>query len=149
MPITYRLATCEDIPILVKLRILLQEEEYQTSMDIEKSLYDFFETYLEKGTLFQYVGEIQGKIVSTGAILVQQAPPSFTNLTGKRAYLTSMYTFPEHRKNGYAHQILSLLIEETKKQNACDLWVISSEEGIPLYKGNGFQEKSNCLWKKI
>lgn len=83
----YRKATVDDINLLVEMRkIQLVDEGIKADKDIDNELKTFFQKKLAEGTLIQWVveEEEQNEIIATGAIVIYDFPPSYTNKSGKR-----------------------------------------------------------------
>lgn len=146
----YRKATLGDIETLVRLRkIQLIDEGLEPNTEIDGELFAFFENKLASGELIQWLAEDDGEIVGCGAVIFYDFPPSYTNVTGRKAYFANMYTKDDYRGQGIASHILNLLVEEVKKTGITNIWLIASTLGKPVYKKFGFQEADNILELKI
>ena len=137
----FRLASLEDIQLLIDLRRQLLIEEGQiVSCNIEEELKHFFEHQLSSNQYVQWLVEQNHNIMATGAIQFISFPPSYFNPTGIRGYISNMYTHVESRNKGIGKQLLNQLLAEAKKRNVYHLFLISSEMGKPLYQKMGFKE---------
>ena len=117
MDIKYRKAEIQDIPLFIETRkVLLIHEGIEPFVNIDKELEDFFYHVFNNNTIYQVIGYIDNQLVATGAICIYDYPPSYTNKTGKIAYVTNMYTDINYRKKGYATHILNLLEKEANKR---------------------------------
>jgi len=97
----FRKASQGDICRLAELRIKqLIDEGYPETTDILEDLKRYFTTSLENGSLICWVGEINGEILATAGICFYQLPSTFTNPSGRIAYITNMYTDKSYRKQG-------------------------------------------------
>ena len=70
----------------------------------------FFECKLSEGALIQWLVEDQGEVVACGAVLFYEFPPSYMNKTGKKAYISNMFTDENYRGRGIAKELLTKLI---------------------------------------
>lgn len=96
--LNYRKADHFDLEELVSLRKKqLIDERIEPSIAIDDELHQFFQTHLKDHTLVEWVLEDEGKIIATSAILFMDFPPTYTNKSGKKGYITNMYTAPEWR----------------------------------------------------
>ncbi|MEK4082076.1 GNAT family N-acetyltransferase [Solibacillus sp. FSL K6-1126] len=136
-----RLATTDDMEILIDLRKRLLVEEGQTvSSNIDEELRNFFEKQLNSGQFVQWIIEEDKNVLATGGIQFISFPPSYSNSTGIRGYILNMYTTPESRGRGLAKQLVERIFKEAQGRNVHHIFLISSPMGKPLYKKIGFKE---------
>ena len=137
----FRLASLEDIELLIDLRKQLLVEEGQiVSSNIEEELKRFFENQIASNQYVQWLVEQNHNVIATGAIQFISFPPSYFNPTGIRGYISNMYTHSESRNKGIGKQLLNQLLAEAKRRKVHHIFLISSEIGKPLYKKMGFKE---------
>lgn len=137
----YRLATTDNMELLIDLRKRLLVEEGQTvSSDIDEELRNFFEKQLNSGQFVQWIIEEDKNVLATGGIQFISFPPSYSNSTGIRGYILNMYTTPESRGRGLAKQLVERIFKEAQGRNVHHIFLISSPMGKPLYKKLGFKE---------
>ena len=137
----FRKAGLADIEELCKLRKQqLKDEGEYSKLNIDQGLYEFFYTKMIDETLIQWVVEANGLIVATGALLIMDFPPNFFNYSGKRGYITNMYTLDEYRGRGLAGAILERLLESAKAAKLTKLMLCASKMGKPVYRKFGFKE---------
>ena len=135
----FRKTSLEDIHRLAELRIKqLIDEGYPKTTDILEDLKRYFTTSLEDGSLVCWVGENNGEILATAGICFYQVPPTFSNPTGRIAYITNIYTDKTYRKKGEASYLLEQLIEEAKSQNYSSVRLHASIHGKGIYEKVGF-----------
>ncbi|MFL0584054.1 GNAT family N-acetyltransferase [Solibacillus silvestris] len=136
-----RLATTDDMEILIDLRKRLLVEEGQTvSSNIDEELRNFFEKQLNSGQFVQWIIEEDKNVLATGGIQFISFPPSYSNSTGIRGYILNMYTTPESRGRGLAKLLVERIFKEAQGRNVHHIFLISSPMGKPLYKKIGFNE---------
>lgn len=142
----YRKATIDDLDQLIRFRKKqLIDEGIEPSIDIDEELKDFFIKKLADKTLVQWVVETHGEIIASGGIVFYDFPPSYTNKTGKKGYITNMYTKEEHRGKGIATRMLTKLINEAKDRGISKIWLGASTLGRPVYNRYGFKETDEWL----
>ncbi|MDR4316721.1 GCN5-like N-acetyltransferase [Niallia circulans] len=142
----YRKATREDINLLMELRkFQLVDEGITADKDIDNELEDFFQRKLAEGSLIQWLVMEENEIIATGAIVIYEFPPTYTNKSGKKAYVTNMYTKNAYRGKGIATTLLTKLVEEAESLGIKKIWLGASKLGRPVYKKFGFKETDEWM----
>ncbi|WP_078394952.1 GNAT family N-acetyltransferase [Shouchella patagoniensis] len=142
----YRKATIKDINVLIDLRKKqLSDEGIKADGTINQELHQFFEVTLNDQSLIQLLVEEKDQIIACGAVMFYQFPPTYTNKSGRKAYITNMYTEKEYRGKGIATKILTKLVEETRQIGISNIWLGASMLGRPVYKKFGFTETDEWL----
>ncbi|MBI0581263.1 GNAT family N-acetyltransferase [Neobacillus cucumis] len=142
----YRKANINDIDQLVELRKKqLVDEGIEPNIEIDRELYVFFKNKLSDGTLVQWLVEDHEEIIGCGAVIFYEFPPSYTNKTGKKAYIANMYTNENYRGQGIATKLLTKLVVEVKSSGISKIWLGASKLGRPVYKKFGFRETDEFL----
>ncbi len=142
----YRKATTNDVAEMMKLRKRqLIDEGIEPSVNMDDELLSFFERKLRDGTLIQWLVEDQGEVVACGAVLFYEFPPSYTNKTGKKAYIANMFTDENFRGRGIAKELLAKLVKEVRAAGISKIWLGASEMGRPVYRKFGFIESDEYL----
>ncbi|RDW20919.1 GNAT family N-acetyltransferase [Oceanobacillus chungangensis] len=142
----YRKANIDDIDKLIELRKQqLVDEGIEPSGDIDKELNVFFHTKLSDSTLIQLLVEDKEEIIACGAIIFYEFPPSYTNKSGKKAYITNMFTKENYRGQGIATNLLTNLVDVAKESGISKIWLGASKLGRPVYKKFGFKETDEWL----
>ena len=141
-----RNATVDDANLLMEWRkIQLVEEGIKADKDIDKELEAFFQKKLAEESLIQWIVEEQTEIIATGAIVIYDFPPSYTNKSGKKAYVTNMYTKIDYRGKGIATGLFTKLVDEAKSLGITKMWLGASQLGRPVYKKFGFKETDEWM----
>lgn len=142
----YRKATLNDVEQLVELRkVQLMDEGIEPSQNIDAELRDFFQNKLQDGSLLQWVVEDQEEIIASGAVQFFEFPPSYNNKSGKKGYITNMYTKESYRGKGTATALLRKVVEGAKDAGVTKLWLGASKLGKPVYKKFGFTEADEYM----
>lgn len=135
----YRVATKQDIPVMCRIRKQqLIDEGIAPNTDIDEELSRFFEEKVTDGSLVEWLLEENGKVIATAAILFIEFPPTFTNATGVKGYITNMYTSPDYRGKGIATGMLHKLMDEAKHRSVHNILLHASILGRPVYEQFGF-----------
>ncbi|NHJ32645.1 MAG: GNAT family N-acetyltransferase, partial [Asgard group archaeon] len=94
-----RLATIDDIPQLIELRIeFLKEVRLEYPKEKEEEYRKILSNYLKKemtsDNFISWLAIANNEIVATSGLITIQRVPQFWNLSGKEAYIMNMYTKP-------------------------------------------------------
>jgi len=143
--LVFRRATLEDIPELVKFKLLLLDElnpnEDKTKLDtLKKELEKFFEDHIGTTEFISWLVEYEGEIVATSGLILWRVPPRYDCLHGKYGYISNMYTVPKARRNGISTELIKKLIEEAKILGIEILNLHATKDGIQMYRRFGFTD---------
>lgn len=146
----YRKASQADVDHLAELRIKqLIDEGYPETTDIREDLKNYFLTSLEKGSLICWLGVEKEIIQATAAVCFYQLPPTFSNPSGRVAYITNLYTNDAYRKQGIASHLLSQLIVEARSLNYTSVRLHASVHGKGIYEKAGFTDTDGYMAMKV
>ncbi len=144
----YRLATSDDLDLLVAMRLEFinvhaENEKYE---ELRKNCYSyFFNKAFKEGACDVVLAEEYGTCIGTGIVFYYDSVPSLFNPTGKNSYVTSMYVAPCYRCRGIGTEILERVIECAKKRGVTAMFLSASEMGRPLYEKRGFTDSKNGM----
>lgn len=142
----FRKATVNEIDQLIYLRKKqLVDEGIEPNQEIDTELKEFFTNKMSDGSLVEWIVEDNDEIIATGAIVFYEFPPTYTNKSGKKAYITNMYTKESYRGQGIATKLLTKLVAEAKTAGIIKIWLGASKLGRPVYKKFGFKEADEWL----
>lgn len=143
----YRFADSNDIDLLVQLRLdfLEMDKENKQYEVIKENCYSYFHNALSEGLSDVILAEDEEMVVGTAIIFYYQSVPSAFNMTGRNAYVTSMYVNEEYRRKGIATTMLKKLIDVSNKKGYPIIMLNASEMGKALYKKLGFTEILNGM----
>lgn len=139
-----RPARIEDIPVLVQFRSAMfadmgyADEAGHAAMNAAALAY--LQQAVPAGEYRGWVAEAGGQLIASGAYTYRQVAPSPKNISGRQAYILSVYTLPEWRHQGIARAILNALLEAIRAESIPAAYLTASEEGRPLYLSLGFEE---------
>ncbi|WFR55138.1 GNAT family N-acetyltransferase [Anaerocolumna sp. AGMB13025] len=141
--INYRKASAEDIEVLVSLRILMLKEGTELSAEFEKKLAENTRQYILEGfnnqTYQVLVAELNGEIVAMSGLTYYTLPPNDHCPNGKTAYIGSVYTKPNYRRQGIVSKLLDITVEEAKKSGCERLQLHTTDMGKTIYESYGFE----------
>jgi GNAT superfamily N-acetyltransferase len=144
--VKFRKATVNEIDQLIYLRKKqLVDEGIEPNQEIDTELKEFFTNKMGDGSLIEWIVEDNDEMIATGAIIFFEFPPTYTNKSGKKAYITNMYTKESYRGQGIATKLLTKLVAEAKTAGIIKIWLGASKLGRPVYKKFGFKEADECL----
>ena len=136
----YRLATLEDCPILVELRMEMRKE--RDAAFRREVLYDntlsFFCGNIASGHHVAFLCEDQDTAVATAGLSLFEMPPTSKLPCPKVAKLMNMYTLPAYRCQGIAHEMMKRIMDYAREINCGKIMLNSSDMGKPLYESFGF-----------
>lgn len=143
---TYKRAAHEDIDLLIDFRKKAQIESGACpNNNIDSELREYFEKAISNASFVSWIASENGDAVSSCGMCFYQLLPSFSNPSGKIAYITTVYTVPEYRRKGLASQLLAKTIDEAKARGYFIVKLHSSDDGKPLYKKFGFIEANGYM----
>ena len=148
--VTYRFAEINDINLLVSLRLEFLEivpsdniyEELKVNID------DYFKTKLLSGECEVILAENASEVIGTGIMFYYDSVPSINNITGKNAYVTSMYVHEKFRRQKVGSTILLKLLDKAKERDYKAIMLNASDIGRKLYEKHGFTDISNGMLYK-
>lgn len=149
-----RIATIDDIDILVELRIKLLNEsnsniEHCDLGKYSQALKDFYHSGLLNEKFIAYLAEDKGRIVATSMMCFYSITPLLFNLDGKIALLTDMYTIPQYRNMGYGMGLLNRIMEHAQRLGYMKVVLNATNSGRKLYEKYGFKDISGEMSYKF
>lgn len=143
----YRAATHDDIDLLVSQRMhfIDVDKSSKNYSQIKENCYSYFRQALVRETCDVILAENNGSCIGTGIVFYYDSVPSAFNITGKNAYITSMYVDPEYRRKGIGTEIVSRMIAKARERGYPIIMLNASDMGKPLYYKLGFSEINNGM----
>jgi len=145
---TFRKAELRDIDALVQLRADFMACFGPLDDKDREALKNYREFLLEgipDGTFVQWLAQTGDEIAATGSISFYRLPPTARRPNGRACYIGNMYTYPAHRNQGLAGEILRLLAEEARVAECHAILLHASDQGRPLYQAFGFEATENMM----
>jgi GNAT superfamily N-acetyltransferase len=133
-PMGLRLATKEDIPDLVRLRIAFLKVEKPEPNALKEGLLElalgnYFVRHLETGDLVCWVATDLGQIVAGAGICFNHYPPDFEAMEEEMAQLVNLYVLPGYRDDEMGQQLFAKLLEEAERREVSVITVQDTEMG--------------------
>ncbi len=143
--VQYDIANLSDIPELIRLRILYMIDDFGSISDKEKEsmedqLPGFFERELGK-KLIAFVARAEGRLVAAAYLLIIEKPANPFLPNGYDSEVFSVYTEEKYRGRGICTKLMSNMIEYAKEHHICRIDLMATDEGYPIYKKLGFEDK--------
>lgn len=148
--IEYRKATVDDIENISKIRaIFLSEVNNIDDEDERNDLYLSIKQYMGSAipneNFVSWLAIENDEIIGASGVSFYIYPPNQNCPNGKVAYISNMYTFPEHRKRGIASKLFDLTVEEAKKRSCLKIILNATDMGRGLYERYGFTDTKNDM----
>ena len=150
MTFSLRLATKEDISILIEFRIEFLKE-FQTGgkdedLDIfREHLGNYFRKHMNDTFLAWLAVDDENNIIATSGLAIIVKPPHLKNFTGKESYIMNMYTLPNWRRKGIGSALLEKLLEESKTRGINRVSLFATPTGRTLYEKYDFKTSEDFM----
>ena len=143
--IVYDVANLNDIPDLVRLRILYMIDDFGSITEeeregMEKQLPGYFERELGK-KLIAFVARAEGRLVAAAYLLIIEKPANPFFLNGLDTEVLSVYTEEGYRGRGICSQLMKNMMDYAAEQHLSRIDLVATDEGYPIYKKLGFEDR--------
>lgn len=137
----YRLAKRSDLETFLDLRMEFLEEVSQLKdpEGFRAASRRYLEAHMEGEDLLIFVAEENSRLAAGCAVCLTDALPLPSCPAGRRAELLSVYTRPQHRRQGHGERLLRLVLRELEARGAELIRLHATEAGYPMYGKLGFQ----------
>ncbi len=134
-----------EIDLLTEYRMaylteLQGEQSFEYREKLRKELNSYFNEALAEKRFFAYLAELNGEILSFGAMVIKKIPGDFNQSLYLEGDILNMYTIPKARKNGISALILDRLIVEARQRGISKISLHTTKDGEKLYRKFGFSE---------
>ena len=148
--IEYRKANVDDIEAISRIRVEFLSEVNYIDDEIERDkLFENIKRYMMKmipnKEFVSWLAIDNNKIIGISGVSFYEYPPNQKCLNGKVAYISNMYTYPEHRKRGIASKLFELTVEEAKERGCNKISLNTTDMGRGLYEKFGFTDTKNDM----
>lgn len=143
----YRIATKEDIDMLMSIRLEMLRKVNELSDDFvfSNELIANSKRYFLEGNQTTSIALKNGKVVACASMSYIEIMPTFSHPTGKRAHLMNVYTNADYRRRGVARKLVQILIDEAKGKRVTEISLDATELGRPLYEALLFCASDECM----
>lgn len=145
--IKYHITTAEDMELVVASRLQRLRIVNELGED-----YRFTEEFVEATRKFFSEGDQTTVLAMTGETVIGCATmcyinilPTLTHPTGGQGHLMNVYTMKEWRRQGIAHEMVSILIEDAWNRGITQLTLTATQDGRPLYEKLGFADSKKYM----
>ena len=143
----YRIANKEDIDLLMSIRL-----EMLRKINALSDNYVFSDEFIANSMRYFLEGNQttsialeKGKVVACASMSYIELMPTFSHPTGNRAHLMNVYTNDDYRRQGVAHKLVQILIDEAKEKGVTEISLDATDLGRPLYESLGFCASDECM----
>ena len=137
-------ATNQHIDILIRLRLDFLKEEMEVSKGdeclIRDQLDEYLKMHLPREDFFAILVKQGAEIASCAFLVVHQMPASPSFVSGQKATLLNVYTYPQFRRQGYARMAVVKAIEDVRASGVSIIDLSATQDGLLLYRQLGFKE---------
>lgn len=138
-----RLASIDDVDVIVELRGELQRETGELPQDRHLETVaaqrEWFSQHLAGEAFDAWLAEtVDGEVVACSGVALMDVPPYPENLAGQEAYVMNMYTRPAWRRRGIASQIVARIVADARARGVGKVWLRSEPNAERLYGTAGF-----------
>ena len=142
-----RAAPC-DVDVLVGLRLEMRRERETVPLTIPEDefallLKKYFTQAVNDGSFVSFIAWDGDTAAGCSGLSLMALPPSYGDLSGKKGYITNMYTRTEYRGQGLARKLLDELKRYAVEVGCSSLELNASAAGYPVYKKYGFSDVAN------
>lgn len=124
------------------MEIVPSDNEY---VELMLNIEDYFKAKLLSGECEVILAENASNVIGTGVMFYYDFVPSINNITGKNAYVTSMYLHENFRGQKVGNTILTKLLDRAKEKNYKVIMLNATDMGRKLYEKHGFTDISNGM----
>ena len=142
----YRIANKEDIDLLMSIRLEMLRKINALSDNyvfLDEFIANSMRYFLE-GNQTTSIALEKGKVVACASMSYIELMPTFSHPTGNRAHLMNVYTNDDYRRQGVAHKLVQILIDEAKEKGVTEISLDATDLGRPLYESLGFCASDEC-----
>ena len=139
-----RLATLDDIPVLVHQRVAMFAEILDPDEQGRPTMAEEFAAWVRERLISrEYVGfmaeDANAGVVAGAGLWLLPWPPGPVAGAGELGYILNVYTDVPFRHRGIAQRLMLAVLDYAREQGLSTLILHASEAGRPIYQRLGFQ----------
>ena len=146
-----RRALPEDLPVIVDYRINMFQTFVKDTYDwneIKAYEVKYFAEKMEQSLFAAWVADTgEGGIIACAAVSFYELAPKPWNQASKYAFISSMYTEPEFRRQGIGGKLLEEALTYSRSKEISYATLHASESGKSLYQSFGFSDTNEMRMK--
>lgn len=139
-----RKADHDDLSVIVDYRIIMFQTLIKESYDwqaVKEFEIKYFQEKMRENQFAAWVAETaEVAIIATAAVSIYETAPKPWNLDSQYAFISSMYTEPEYRKQGIGGRLLKEALDYSRSQGITHATLHASKSGKSLYESFGFED---------
>lgn len=138
--VNFRIATKDDLSLMLSSRLEMMRvvnhlpDDYLFDNALISQTKEAFLS-IDQDTVFAMDND---KVVGCATACYHAILPTFTNTTGRRAYILNVYTHQDYRLQGIATRMMNMLLDECRRRGITDVDLDASPMGKPVYEKLGF-----------
>ena len=138
-----RKADLNDLPAIVDYRIIMFQTFIKETYDwqaVREFEIKYFQEKMQDKQFAAWVAETgEGEIIATAAVSFYETAPKPWNLESKYAFVSSMYTEPDYRRQGIGGCLLKEALDYSRRRGITHATLHASKSGKSLYESFGFE----------
>ncbi|MGN0641949.1 MAG: GNAT family N-acetyltransferase [Huintestinicola sp.] len=143
-------AEIKDLSIVVNMKMDMFKEVGSITLlqdNAEEKIYEKYKELYQEEKCCHYLIYENGKAIACGGAVIKEDVPFCFFKTPMYGYIIDVYCVPEKRRNGYASQIMKVLIKWLRKKGVHNIKLKPSEAGRHLYEQLDFRDSGEMeLW---
>ncbi len=146
--VVVRLATETDAEALAELRAEFLAEISAPAPAPEglvPALRGYFRETIPSGRFVAHLALAEGRIIATSGLVFYHCPPSYSNPTGREAYVMNMYTRPEWRGRGVGTRLLKEILNSARQAGCHRVCLDAMPEARALYERMWFVDNDQAM----
>lgn len=150
----FRIARCEDVEEISRLRVLQQKDDWKEEYPKEKDkeFYEITRNYLKEHLnkdIFFFLEIENNKIIANCGLQIINYMPQCVE-SGVKGYICDVFTVKEYRKKGIQTNLIKECITFARENNIIELKLSSDNpEAIRIYQRQGFEYDKLMMKKEI
>ena len=139
-----RKAEPSDLPQVVDYRIIMFQTFIKDPYDwqaIKQFEIKYFQDKMQANQFVAWVAETaDGVIIATAAVSFYETAPKPWNLESQYAFISSMFTEPEYRRQGIGGRLLKEALNFARSKGITHATLHATKSGKSLYESFGFED---------
>ncbi len=140
-----------DLPIIVDYRITMFQTFVKDPYDwnqVKIHEIKYFTEKMKQRLFAAWIAENnEGKIIACAAVSFYELAPKPWNLESRYAFISSMYTEPEFRRQGIGGKLLKEALKYSRQKGITYATLHASKSGKSLYESLGFSDTNEMRMK--
>jgi GNAT superfamily N-acetyltransferase len=143
-----RTASVDDLPVIVRLKLLMIEEAGLANLfaeDVSTRALTRYAALYAAGTAQHFIVEQDTRIIACAGAFLKDDLPFCFHRPPVYGFIGDVYTEPAHRRQGYARQLTLKAIDWLRSQGVQMIRLLATPEARPLYTALGFESSDEMV----